>query len=80
MILSSTYHMTLPSIDVVLDNEAPFSVTDLMLACEDGTLDCYNSHDPHAEMYTDISVGNEYRQWMWFLCNEAYVLAKKKLT
>ncbi|KAK2606354.1 hypothetical protein QQS21_003285 [Conoideocrella luteorostrata] len=42
-------------------------------ACGDNTTSCYDSHDQNAPMYKDTSVENPYnRQWMWFLCNEAF--------
>ncbi|KHN94776.1 Peptidase S28 [Metarhizium album ARSEF 1941] len=36
-------------------------------------LACYDSHNATYPVYTDTSVDNPYnRQWMWFLCNEAF--------
>ncbi|KAG6009457.1 hypothetical protein E4U21_002372 [Claviceps maximensis] len=40
--------------------------------CDDGTLECWNTHNATSEMYTDTSVPGGMRQWMWMLCNEAF--------
>ncbi|KAG5926782.1 hypothetical protein E4U42_002950 [Claviceps africana] len=42
-------------------------------SCGDNTTDCYGTHDPNADFYTNTTVNNDSnRQWIWFLCNEAF--------
>ncbi|GJE86471.1 serine carboxypeptidase S28 [Phanerochaete sordida] len=32
--------------------------------------DCLGTYDPTNPLFTDISVGNDYRSWNWIVCNE----------
>ncbi|KAG6004461.1 hypothetical protein E4U43_000733 [Claviceps pusilla] len=42
-------------------------------ACDDKTLDCYNTHNVTSDLFTNTTVANPYnRQWMWLTCNEAF--------
>ncbi|RDX52320.1 peptidase S28 [Lentinus brumalis] len=39
--------------------------------CEDqDVVTCLGTYDPTAEIFTDTSVGNDERSWLWIVCNE----------
>jgi hypothetical protein len=34
---------------------------------------CFDTHDPHSPMYSDLTVSNKFqRTWRWLLCNEPF--------